>query len=205
MLIHSIVAAHLTKKTYRFNFPAGTSRGVLTEKDSFFIHLKNATGQVGIGECSIIKGLSCDDRPDYEATVERVIKEVKHNGNMLQELFEFPSIQFGLESAWLNLQQGGGNMVFPSAFTEKKMGIPINGLIWMGTQEAMWKQVEQKLEEGYSCIKLKIGAIDFEAEYKILKQIRARYDASVLTLRVDANGAFDYDKGIEVCERLHAL
>jgi o-succinylbenzoate synthase len=145
----------------QFKKPGGTSRGVLTSKTSYFItiHHNQATG---IGECGLLKGLSCDDVPEYEAVLQQVCREIDRYEYWLQEgLIHFPSIRFGLEMALLDFKNGGSKILFPSAFTEGKESIRINGLIWMGSKEEMKKQISAKLDDGYKCLKLKIGAIDF--------------------------------------------
>jgi o-succinylbenzoate synthase len=173
-----------------FKRPSGTSRGILTQKKGWKLKLANPDGIVGLGECSVIPGLS----PDYisDEKYELKLNEVCQNPVRFIEnkdlLLDFPSILFGLESAYLDLINGGKQIYFESA--NKGFSIPINGLIWMGDPIYMQDQIEEKLDTGFSCIKLKVGAIDFKQELKLLEGIRSRYDASKIVLRVDANGAF---------------
>ena len=194
------------KATYKrhvlqFKRPSGTSRGILKEKETWFIILKNQAKQ-GIGECGLLRGLSIDDRPDYEAKLAWVCDNI-HLGKetLYKALTEFPSIQMGIEMAFLSLEQSNPFSLFPSAFSTGEDHIPINGLIWMGDQQFMLDQVEEKLAQGFSCIKMKVGAIDFSDEVEILKAIRKRYTADQMVLRVDANGAF----GQDALEKLHVL
>lgn len=194
------------KATYKrhvlqFKRSSGTSRGILKEKETWFIILENEAKQ-GIGECGILRGLSMDDRPDYEAKLAWVCDNI-HLGKetLYKALTEFPSIQMGIEMAFLSLEQSNPFSLFPSAFSRGEDHIPINGLIWMGDQQFMLDQVEEKLSQGFSCIKMKVGAIDFSDEVEILKAIRKRYTADQMVLRVDANGAF----GQDVLEKLHVL
>lgn len=189
-----MIKADVKKHTFIFKTPGGTSRGVLNTKDSWYIRVwgDKVPQTKGIGECSIIKGLSYDDRPGYEERLNRLVSEINETGDVLfSGLEEYPSIFFGLETAMMDLHSGGEKILFPSEFTEGKASIPINGLIWMGTPESMWSQIEEKIAAGFSCIKLKIGAIDFETELEILRKIRKRYDKKTIELRVDANGAFN--------------
>ena len=194
------------KATYKrhvlqFKRPSGTSRGILKEKETWFIILENEVKQ-GIGECGILRGLSIDDRPDYEAKLAWVCDNI-HLGKetLYKALTEFPSIQMGIEMAFLSLEQSNPFSLFPSAFSRGEDHIPINGLIWMGDQQFMLDQVEEKLAQGFSCIKMKVGAIDFSDEVEILKAIRKRYTADQMVLRVDANGAF----GKDALEKLYVL
>lgn len=198
------------KATYRkyilnFKQPSGTSRGVLTQKETWFIILEHE-GKKGIGECGILRSLSIDDRPDYEEKLKWTCNNI-HLGleKLLSELIEFPSIQFGLEMAFKSLESKNRFELFPSAFTESKTSIPINGLIWMGSPEFMNSQIKEKISQGFSCIKLKIGAIDFETEINLLKSIRKEFSASDIELRVDANGAFKPKKALEKLNRLSKL
>ncbi len=182
--------ARYYSRTFDFKFPAGTSRGVLQHKVSRFLEL-TADGVTGIGECSVIPGLS----PDPEATCDQKLDELCRliNEGVQPEdirLDDFPSISFGLETALMDLKSGGNQMLFPSAFTEGTQGIPINGLIWMGDKEFMKAQIRQKIDEGYRCLKMKIGALDFETEVEILRDIRSVFSPENLELRLDANGAF---------------
>lgn len=178
--------------TLNFKRPSGTSRGVLTQKKGWKLKLAHEDGIVGLGECSVIPGLS----PDYisDEQYELKLNEVCQNPARFIEnkdlLLDFPSILFGLESAHFDLINGGNQIYFESAKASSGFKIPINGLIWMGDPSYMQDQIEEKLATGFTCIKLKIGAIDFKQELKLLEGVRSRYDVSKIVLRVDANGAF---------------
>jgi o-succinylbenzoate synthase len=186
--------ATFSKQTFFFKNPSGTSRGVLVEKNSWFIELVEGNDKTkkGIGECSVISGLSPDflDFDSYEIKLKEVCESVDFFLADLSLLDEFPSILFGLETAFLDYKNGGRGIVFNNSFSTGERRIPINGLIWMGNENFMLQQIEQKLIEGYSCLKMKIGAIDFSSEIKLLEGIRKRFSAEEITLRVDANGAF---------------
>ncbi|MFO7744734.1 MAG: o-succinylbenzoate synthase [Psychroflexus sp.] len=190
------------KHTLEFKRPSGTSRGVLKTKDSWFIKLET-NDKFGIGECGLLKGLSIDDRVDYEDTLKWTCNNI-HLGleTLYQKLKDFPSIQFGLEMAIQSFSSADPYLLFPSEFTEGKQGMKINGLIWMGEKEFMKSQIQNKIEQGFSCIKLKIGAIDFESELELLKYIRSEFSASDIELRVDANGAFSPHDALDKLERL---
>ena len=174
-----------------FKQPSGTSRGVMTHKETWFIVIEN-DHKKGIGECGILRGLSCDDRPDYEDKLAWTCANI-HLGveSLWEALIEFPSIQFGVEMAFQSLASENPFLLFPSAFTNGQKSIPINGLIWMGTEAFMKQQIEVKLSEGFHCLKLKIGAIDFEEEMKLLAFIRQNFTPEQVEIRVDANGAFN--------------
>lgn len=188
-----------TAHKYILNFkrPSGTSRGILTTKETWFILIEE-NGKRGIGECGILRSLSIDDRPDYEEKIEWTCNNI-HLGldTLLNELVEFPSIQFGLEQAFLSLKSEDQFLLFPSKFTESEQAININGLIWMGDEDFMKFQIKDKLKEGFTCIKMKIGAIDFDTEISLLKSIRKEFSASDIELRVDANGAFSPTSALE--------
>lgn len=191
-------------KKYILNFkrPSGTSRGVLTEKETWFLKISDGDN-FGIGECGILRSLSYDDRPDYEEKLKWVCNNINLGKEMLwEELREFPSIQFGVEMAFKSLKVEEPYLLFPSAFTEGKDSIPINGLIWMGDKEFMKQQISEKIEAGFNCIKLKIGAIDFETELDLLKSIRSNFSEKEIELRVDANGAFSPDDALKKLQLL---
>ncbi len=192
---------------YRLDFkrPSGTSRGVLRQKDTFFIILKKE-GKYGVGECGLLRGLSIDDRSDYEEMLAWTCENISLGEKvLLQKLMEFPSIQFGVETAFRSLKAESPFELFPSDFTRGKDAIDINGLVWMGDKQFMKNQIVDKLEEGFQCIKMKIGAIDFETEFELLKSVREEFSASEITLRVDANGAFEYEEALEKLKRLSDL
>jgi O-succinylbenzoate synthase len=175
----------------QFKTPSGTSRGIMTEKETWFIVLEN-NGRKGIGECGILRGLSADDRSDYEEKLQWVCDNIHLGENLLWEsLLEFPSIQFGVEMAFRSLHSENPFLLFPSEFTKNNKSIAINGLVWMGNEAFMKQQIEQKIADGFHCIKLKIGAIDFEKELELLRFIRANFTANQIEIRVDANGAFE--------------
>lgn len=185
-----------------FKKPSGTSRGVLTQKETWFI-LIDQNGKKGVGECAILRGLSIDDREDYEEKLAWVCTNIYlGEAQLLQALMAFPSIQFGVEMAFLSLQSENPFVLFPSPFTQGEKSIYINGLIWMGEAHYMRTQIQQKLNEGFKCIKLKIGAIDFEKELELLRYIREHFDAKTIEIRVDANGAFDIESAQKKLEQL---
>ena len=194
-----------TYKKYILNFkrPSGTSRGIMTEKETWFLLLEE-NGKTGIGECGILRTLSIDDRPDYEEKLRWVCQNIHLGEDQLwQELIEFPSIQFGVEMAFLSLQSKTPFELFPSEFTNGKKNMLINGLVWMGEEQFMKTQIEEKLAQGFSCIKLKIGAIDFEKELGLLRFIRQNFDAKTIEIRVDANGAFNSNEALSKLNQLN--
>ena len=194
-----------TYKKYILNFkrPSGTSRGIMTEKETWFLFLEE-NGKIGIGECGILRSLSIDDRPDYEEKLKWVCHNIHLGKDQLwQELIEFPSIQFGVEMAFLSLQSKTPFELFPSEFIEGTKNMLINGLVWMGEELFMKSQIEEKLAQGFSCIKLKIGAIDFEKELGLLHFIRQNFDAKTIEIRVDANGAFDLNEALDKLNQLN--
>jgi o-succinylbenzoate synthase len=193
------------KHILEFKTPSGTSRGVLKTKESWFLILQDSDG-FGIGECSLLRGLSIDDRPDYESKLQWVCEHIRFGKDELYEaLTEFPSIQFGVEMAFMSFYAPNPFQLFPSEFSSGEIGISINGLIWMGQPVFMKTQIAEKLKEGFTCIKLKIGAIDFASEVDLLKSIRKEFTASEVELRVDANGAFSPSVALEKLKILSDL
>ncbi len=189
--------ASYKKYILRFKQPSGTSRGVLKTKETWFIIL-NEDGRHGIGECGMFNGLSVDDRQDFEEKLQWVCNHIHLElETLLQELIEFPSIQFGLEMAFKSLKAKNPFSLFPSDFTKGNDSIKINGLIWMGSEDFMRQQVKEKIESGFTCIKMKIGAINFNTEIEILKSIRKEFSSTDIELRVDANGAFAPSDALE--------
>lgn len=185
-----------------FKRPSGTSRGVMTTKETWFIILEE-NGKKGIGECGILRGLSADDRPDFEQKLQWTCANIHLGKDALWDaLIEFPSIQFGVEMAFQSLASETPFLLFPSAFTEEQKSIPINGLIWMGEPAFMKQQIEEKLAEGFRCVKLKIGAIDFAKELELLQFIRANFDENQIEIRVDANGAFGLNDALDKLSQL---
>ena len=190
------------KYILEFKIPSGTSRGVMTHKETWFIIIENDQKK-GIGECGILRGLSCDDRPDYEEKLAWACANIHLGINQLWEaLIEFPSIQFGIEMAFQSMASENPFLLFPSAFTNGLKSIPINGLIWMGNEAFMKQQIETKLAEGFHCLKLKIGAIDFDEEIKLLSQIRQNFTSEQVEIRVDTNGAFDKTEALNKLNQL---
>ncbi|HEY0045594.1 MAG TPA: o-succinylbenzoate synthase [Flavobacterium sp.] len=182
--------ASYKRHVLNFKTPGGTSRGVLTQKETWYLIIED-NGKKGVGECGVLRGLSIDDRPDYEQKLQWVCEHISLGSEVLWSLLlDFPSIQFGIEIAFLSLEATDPFVLFPSSFSKGLDSIPINGLIWMGTTEEMKRQIDEKLKAGFTCIKLKIGAIDFDEELAILRFIRTNYTASEIEIRVDANGAF---------------
>jgi o-succinylbenzoate synthase len=187
----------------QFKRPSGTSRGVLYEKETFILEISN-NEKKGIGECAVFRGLSFDDRPDYEEKLQWLCENIGKDSEFLkEELKEFPSIWFGYEQAVLNLKHSR-NIYFPSDFTERKDPIMINGLIWMGNIQYMEEQIHEKLEQGFHCIKLKIG-VDWKSEHEVLQKLREKFSKEKLELRVDANGGFSFEEAGIVLQQLSDL
>lgn len=197
--------AYYKKIILEFKLPGGTSRGILTHKETWIIVIRDNEHR-GIGECGILRSLSIDDRPDFEQRLKWVCDHINLGLiSLLEKLEEFPSIQFGLEMAFLSLESEDDFTLFPSKFTLGQAAIPINGLIWMGDKAFMKQQVEEKLRSGFSCIKMKIGAIDFQTELDLLRTIRKEFGADEVELRVDANGAFTAEGALEKLKILSEL
>ena len=194
-----------TFKQYLLQFknPSGTSRGVLHTKETFFLEILEGDKK-GIGECALFRGLSFDDVPDYEEKLTWLCENINQDSAYLKkELLHFPSIWFGYEQAILNVKHGE-NLYFPSDFTEGKSSIKINGLIWMGNVDFMQTQIEEKLELGFDCIKLKIS-VDWNSEKEILRKLREKFPKEQLELRVDANGGFTFEEAKIVLKELYEL
>ena len=188
-----------------FKQPAGTSRGVYTTRKVWYLHLTSPDypGRTGIGECAPLPVLSCDDLPDYGDILVKACRRLEDCGGDLdvESLRNYPSILFGLETAVRHFRIGSWAL-YDTAFSRGKAGVPINGLIWMGDFDRMLTRIEEKMAAGFRCIKLKIGAINFDEELALLRHIRAHFSSKEIELRVDANGAFS---PVDVMEKLKRL
>lgn len=194
------IQASYFKKVFHFNFKARTSRGLMKDKTSWFIRLA-AGGIAGVGECGPLPGLSIDHHPGFEATLQRIVDDLStaklsaEDEASIMEVIPagYPSVRFGLETAWRDLRNGGKHVIYDNTFLEGKP-IAINGLIWMGDLDFMMDQINKKVSEGFTCLKLKVGGLDFERECDILRYIRSKYFREKITIRLDANGAFKPDE-----------
>ena len=197
---------HIEPRTLHFKQPAGTSRGVYTTRRVWYLHLTSDSqpGREGIGECAPLPNLSCDDLPHYEQLLSDLCQEAAQSGIDYERLRPYPSILFGLETAFRHFERGTVSL-WDTPFSRGEQGIPINGLIWMGSYTQMLAQIEAKMQAGFRCIKLKIGAIHFEEELSLLKIIRRHFSAKEIELRVDANGAFSPAEALEKLQRLSEL
>lgn len=204
---------HYSRRTLRFTFPARTSRGALTEHVAWYLHLTDTAqpGVEGLGEAAPLAGLSPDYGPGFEvqlAALCETLNQAQLPADVtLEDVLalvppEWPALRFGLETALLDLHHGGRRHLFDNAFSRGEAGLPINGLIWMGDAAFMREQIRKKLTEGYSCLKLKIGSLDFATELQLLAEIRAEAGPDELTLRVDANGAFAPAEALGKLEQL---
>lgn len=188
-----------------FIFPAGTSRGVLLQKLSWFLKVEE-NGATGIGECSVIPGLSIDPEETYTQKLDEVCKKINEGVELKSiDLSAYPSIAFGLETAMLDLQANGSKILFESDFSTGKAGIPINGLVWMGEKAFIQKQIREKIAAGFRCIKLKVGALDFETELAIIASIREQFSPVDIEIRLDANGGFTPKDALQKLEKLAAF
>ena len=194
---------NIEKRTLHFKQPAGTSRGVYTTRKIWLVNLSDGERH-GVGECAPLPDLSCDAMEDgrYEEILDQFCKRLCEMGETDYEAMrDYPSMLFGLETALLALRQAQG-LLFDTAFSRGEEGIPINGLVWMGNYDEMLQRMKEKLEKGFRCVKLKIGAIDFDKELDLIKRIRDRYSFHEVELRVDANGAFEFDEALYKLELL---
>ncbi len=199
------------KYTLNFKFTVTTSRGSMSKKDTYFIVISSPDGVYGIGECGLLPGLSLDDQPGFEHKMNEIIRtssnnpleNIEHLPGYLDQMTgkSMPSIKMGLETAWLDYLNGGNRVIFNSPFLEGRP-IPINGLIWMGNKEKMLERIRKKAAEDFTCIKIKIGAIDFEDELNLIEYIRNYTDDHQVTIRVDANGAFSIEEAMHKLEKL---
>lgn len=188
----------IEERVLHFKQPAGTSRGVYTERRSWLVTMSDGS-RSGVGECAPLPDLSCDDLPDYADVLRGFCDEVERTGEIpYDDLRDYPSMLFGLETALLSMNAP----LFDTAFSRGEVGIPINGLVWMGNYDEMLQRMEEKLEKGFRCVKLKIGAIDFDRELDLIKRIRDRFSFHEVELRVDANGAFEFDEALYKLELL---
>ncbi len=198
-----------TVHTLKFTFKAGTSRGIMTENPNYIIKLFEPGHPeiYGLGECGPLPGLSVDDQVAYDEELPKLAQVLKHTKlpekeaevySWVQQYIDasMPALRFAMETAMIDLLHGGQFILFKNRLIASGDGIPINGLIWMGDSEWMLGQIEEKLAAGFTCLKMKIGAIDFEEECRILESIRKRFSSDQITLRVDANGAFPTNEAL---------
>jgi o-succinylbenzoate synthase len=208
-LIDKTLIATYSPHNLIFKFDAGTSRGVLKEKKTWFLKIRNEWSEVfGIGECGPLSGLSIDDRSDFEEYLKKICSQLEglELPATIEKCFDlanalidptFPSVRFALETALLDLINGGKREIFSNGFVRGQKSLAINGLVWMGSKDFMLEQIDRKIGEGYNCIKMKIGAIDFVKECELIEYIRSNFGEENLTIRVDANGAFTFEEAIE--------
>ena len=197
-----MIKARVSRTDFQFITPGQTSRGTLYSKPSWFFILEQ-NGYSGVGECSVIPGLNPEYKDGYEQKIIEIAEKI-NSGIVpsLDDLDEFPSIRFGLETALLDLQHESAGILFPSAFTRGEKGIPINGLIWMGSKQEMQLRIREKLDQGFRVLKLKVGALDFDEEISLLRGIREQFKPSDLEIRLDANGAFSADNALEKLKQI---
>ncbi|MCW5911904.1 MAG: o-succinylbenzoate synthase [Cyclobacteriaceae bacterium] len=212
------LTAQVHKQIFEFSFNARTSRGAMKDKTSWFIRLTDENGISGIGECGPLPGLSPELTPEFETGLEQLIEDLNQkqlpapvepdlksvsewiDSNLSNRQLS-SSVRFALETALLDLANGGGKLIFKNSFTEG-VPIPINGLIWMGGLDFMLQQIEIKIRDGFTCIKLKVGSHDFEKECDVLQYIRRKYFRENITIRLDANGAFKPEEALDKLNRL---
>lgn len=191
----------IQEKLLHFKQPAGTSRGVYTTRKIWLLTVEH-DGRTAIGECAPLPQLSCDDIPDYEAVLRRFCDIIEATGSIpYDEMRNYPSMLFGVETALAQLSRTDG-LLYDTSFSHGEEGIPINGLVWMGTHDEMLSRLKEKLALGFRCVKLKIGAIDFAKELDLIQHIRKHFSREEVELRVDANGGFTPDVALERLQEL---
>ena len=203
-----------SQRALRFNFVARTSRGALAEHLAWYLHLTDddaaAPAAMGLGEAAPLAGLSPDYGPEFPAAIAQLCNRFNAGAFATFTAADapafvgpgWPSLVFALETAALDLANGGMRQLYPNAFSRGAAVLPINGLVWMGDAAFIREQIQQKLADGYSCLKLKIGSLDFATELALLAEIRAVAGPERLILRVDANGAFAPTDALKKLEQL---
>ncbi|MEM7028174.1 MAG: o-succinylbenzoate synthase [Chloroflexota bacterium] len=197
--------ASYKKYVLQFKKPAGTSRGYLYHQENFFVQLTDPETPTvfGIGEAGPLVGLSVDDRPDFEEKIAQVCEAINAGERLGDlQLADWPALAFAIEMAALDLQNGGRRRWFDTAFSRGEAILPTHGLIWMADQKGLQRQIEQKVAQGFRCVKLKVGALPFERECEVLATIRRMYTADEVEIRLDANGAFSADNALKMLETL---
>jgi o-succinylbenzoate synthase len=203
-----MIKASCCKRNLSFVRPAGTSRGILTRKPSWYIFLEDDESPEieGIGECSIIPGLSRETEETVDRKIHEVCRTINRKGNVtISGLAGYPSLAFGIETALTDMKTGGKKILFPSSFTGSRSFIRINGLVWMGPMDFLVKQVEEMLNQGFGCLKFKIGSLRPEEDLQLIESVRNRFPARELELRVDANGAYSFNTALEIMKKLADL
>lgn len=191
----------IEERILHFKQPAGTSRGVYTTRKIWLLTISDG-GRTGIGECAPLPQLSCDDIEDYAAVLRKFCDQIEDSGAIpYEEMRPYPSMLFGVETAFEQLKHTDG-LVFDTPFSHGKEGIPINGLVWMGTHDEMLERLKEKLALGFRCVKLKIGAIDFQKELDLIQHIRKHFSRDEVELRVDANGGFTPEVALDRLQEL---
>lgn len=191
----------IQEKLLHFKQPAGTSRGVYITRRIWLLTVEH-DGRTAIGECAPLPQLSCDDIPDYEAVLRRFCDIIEATASIpYDEMRNYPSMLFGVETALAQLSRTDG-LLYDTPFSHGEEGIPINGLVWMGTHDEMLSRLKEKLALGFRCVKLKIGAIDFAKELDLIQHIRKHFSREEVELRVDANGGFTPDVALERLQEL---
>lgn len=179
----------------------------MTYKDTYYLRLSHRDNPDvwGVGECALFRGLGADDLPDYEERLAEMCQRISSDGleGVLPE--GYSSIIFGVETALADLRNGGRRTPWPGRWSEGRVGIPINGLVWMGSYEQMMHRLDEKIAAGFRCIKIKIGGIEFERELDMLRALRRRYPAGLLEVRLDANGGFTPDEALSRLDTLAPL
>ena len=171
-------------------FEARTSRAIMHHKDTYFIKIWDDSEPeiAGIGECALFRGLSADDVPDYESRLSQVCRNIVNITDL--EDIGLSSIIFGVETAMADLLSGGKRIIRQNRWSNGDMRLQINGLVWMADRDTMLKRIQEKLSDGFKCLKLKIGGIAFHDELELLRSIRENFSPDELEIRLDANGAF---------------
>ncbi|MFA6832354.1 MAG: o-succinylbenzoate synthase [Bacteroidaceae bacterium] len=208
----------ITSKILQFKEAAGTSRGVYLTRKIWIIKwsFPEMSSIEIAGECAPLPQLSIDDIPqlkekieeycalyvlcrkDYSVDTSYLPNSLLHQNGIscLPDIGHYPSIRFALESIEWQYE------MIKREITHFPVKIPINGLIWMGDRETMAQRIHEKIDAGFKCLKLKIGAINWTDEVELIRTIRSLYGKESLTIRVDANGAFQLDKVLSQLEEL---
>ena len=208
-----MLRARWIEHTLQPRFELGTSKGPINARIVWSLIAWDIERPEikGIGEAALFPGHSKEFPADVKTKLIELCAETRDwSRRLTTDLVEVPSVRFAVEQCLRDLEVSGTKQLFPSPFTLGQKGIPINGLVWMGDKATMKQRIREQIEKGFTTVKMKIGASSIhrngiEDELELLRSVRSEFGAGDISLRVDANGAFNSRNAMDVLERLAAL
>ena len=189
-------------------FPLKIAKEELTFREGLILRVTDDKNNIGIGEISPLPGLHKENLLQTIKQLRSISsyllnKEIPINLEQFNNGFDvwlknfslYPSLQFGIESAFLSLLAAQQRISVIDIFhSSLDKSVKINALL-TGTPKLITKKINQYLAEGFTVFKIKVGRNAIDDDIKLVNAINKIIDGNAV-LRLDANQTWTLDEAL---------